>query len=179
MGTDSWPLNTFDHVVVLMLENRSFDNLLGYLYREGMPNKKNFEGVVGKELSNPDINGTAIRVSADAEVNQPYPNPGEEFHHVTMQLFSSPQADNEPKMQGFVRDYYDTLQALRRTVPPWTGSAAEESAKIMRCFAPGTIPVLSQPTTVVTDGNEPGESSCPARTPRAPTPPGRTVCAPR
>jgi phospholipase C len=25
-------LDTFDHVVVLMLENRSFDNLLGYLY---------------------------------------------------------------------------------------------------------------------------------------------------
>ena len=25
-------LDNFDHVVVLMLENRSFDNLLGYLY---------------------------------------------------------------------------------------------------------------------------------------------------
>jgi len=27
------PLDHFDHVVVLMLENRSFDNLLGYLYK--------------------------------------------------------------------------------------------------------------------------------------------------
>jgi phospholipase C len=144
MQTGSWPLNTFDYVVVLMLENRSFDNLFGYLYREGIPNDKNFEGVVGKELSNPDITGIAIPVSADAEVDQPYPSPGEEFHHVTMQLFSSPQAAGEPEMQGFVRDYYDTLQALRRAVPPWSGSAAEESAKIMRCFAPETIPVLTQ-----------------------------------
>ena len=31
-------LDHFDHVVVLMLENRSFDNLLGYLYQqEGVP----------------------------------------------------------------------------------------------------------------------------------------------
>jgi phospholipase C len=144
MPTDSLLLNMFDHVVVLMLENRSFDNLLGYLYGNGIPNEKTFEGVVGKELSNPDISGTPIPVSAGAEVNQPYPDPGEEFHHVTMQLFSSPQAAGEPAMQGFVRDYYDTLQALRRAVPPWTGSAADESAKILRCFAPDTTPVLSQ-----------------------------------
>lgn len=144
MPTDLLLLNTFDHVVVLMLENRSFDNLLGYLYGNGIPHEKNFEGVVGKKLSNPDVSGTPIPVSAGAEVNQPYPDPGEEFHHVTMQLFSSPQAAGEPAMGGFVTDYYDTLQALRRAVPPWTGSAADESAKIMRCFAPSTIPVLSQ-----------------------------------
>ncbi len=33
MGNQNFsPLDTFDHVVVLMLENRSFDNLLGHLY---------------------------------------------------------------------------------------------------------------------------------------------------
>lgn len=32
-------LDTFNHAVVLMLENRSFDNLLGYLYddKNGVP----------------------------------------------------------------------------------------------------------------------------------------------
>ena len=30
-------LDTFDHVVVLMLENRSFDNVLGYMYPNGVP----------------------------------------------------------------------------------------------------------------------------------------------
>lgn len=54
------PLKTFDHVVVLMLENRSFDNILGYLYRDGVPAGKTFEGVVGRELSNPDISDAPI-----------------------------------------------------------------------------------------------------------------------
>lgn len=144
METGPSPLDTFDYVVVLMLENRSFDNILGYLYRDGVPEGKKFEGVVGKELSNPDINGTPVPVTADAEVHQPYPDPGEEFHHVTMQLFGSAQDAGEPGMKGFVRDYYDTLQALRRTRTPWTGSAADQSVQIMRCFAPSTIPLLSE-----------------------------------
>ena len=40
-----------DHVVVIMFENRSFDNLLGRLYQPG--EVASFEGVTGKELSNP------------------------------------------------------------------------------------------------------------------------------
>ena len=40
-----------DHTVVLMFENRSFDNLLGRLYQPG--EVASFEGVIGKELSNP------------------------------------------------------------------------------------------------------------------------------
>ena len=33
-ATNKNGLETFDHVVVLMLENRSFDNLLAYLYED-------------------------------------------------------------------------------------------------------------------------------------------------
>ena len=40
-----------DHVVLVLFENRSLDNLLGYLY--GPEDGKAFEGVIGKELSNP------------------------------------------------------------------------------------------------------------------------------
>ena len=43
--------NALDHVVVVMFENRSFDNLLGRLYQPG--EVASFEGVIGKELSNP------------------------------------------------------------------------------------------------------------------------------
>ena len=42
--------NALDHVVVLMFENRSFDNLLGRLYEPG--EVASFEGVTGKDLSN-------------------------------------------------------------------------------------------------------------------------------
>jgi hypothetical protein len=41
----------FDHVVSVMFENRSFDNLLGRLYEAG--EVASFEGVIGKDLSNP------------------------------------------------------------------------------------------------------------------------------
>ncbi len=41
----------FDHVVSVMFENRSFDNLLGYLYEPG--EVAAFEGVAGRDLSNP------------------------------------------------------------------------------------------------------------------------------
>ena len=43
--------NAIGHVVVLIFENRSFDNLLGRLYQPG--EVASFEGVLGRELSNP------------------------------------------------------------------------------------------------------------------------------
>ena len=43
--------NALDHVVVVVFENRSLDNLLGRLY--GPEDGKTFEGVIGKDLSNP------------------------------------------------------------------------------------------------------------------------------
>ena len=48
MGTPSRE-NALDHVVVVMFENRSFDNLLGRLYEPG--EVSSFEGVIGKRLS--------------------------------------------------------------------------------------------------------------------------------
>ena len=42
--TNRTALDTFDHVVVLMLENRSFDNLPGYLYEDGVPVGKKYAG---------------------------------------------------------------------------------------------------------------------------------------
>ena len=43
--------NAMDHLVFVMFENRSLDNLLGHLY--GPDDGKQFEGVIGKDLSNP------------------------------------------------------------------------------------------------------------------------------
>ena len=40
-----------DHVIVVLFENRSLDNVLGHLY--GPEDGKTFEGVIGKDLSNP------------------------------------------------------------------------------------------------------------------------------
>ena len=43
--------NALDHIVVVLFENRSLDNMLGRLY--GPADGKTFEGVIGKDLSNP------------------------------------------------------------------------------------------------------------------------------
>ncbi len=43
--------HAMDRIVVVLFENRSFDNVSGRL--SGAEDGKNFDGVVGKELSNP------------------------------------------------------------------------------------------------------------------------------
>src|SRR5207302_863582 len=43
--------HAMDHVVLVLFENRSLDNVLGHLY--GPQDGKTFEGVIGKELTNP------------------------------------------------------------------------------------------------------------------------------
>jgi phospholipase C len=51
-------LSEIEHIVVLMMENRSFDQMLGYLKRDGMPE---VDGLTGGE-SNPDGKGNAYEV---------------------------------------------------------------------------------------------------------------------
>ena len=86
-------LGRIEHVVVLMLENRSFDNLLGWLYDPAnaapfnqMP-PANFEGVYGKDLSNPTTGGQIIRVGMCNDVTAPFPDPGEPFQDVYAQIY--------------------------------------------------------------------------------------------
>src|SRR3954462_14125109 len=80
-----------EHVVVLMLENRSFDCLLGKLY----PKSERFDGLEGTE-SNPwhkeDGAVEQVRVWNCGEVTEevaclPDPEPGELFEDVNVQLF--------------------------------------------------------------------------------------------
>ena len=54
-------LDSLKHVVVLMMENRSFDHLLGSLKAVD----PRIDGLTGDE-SNPDTSGTLVKVSAQA-----------------------------------------------------------------------------------------------------------------
>jgi hypothetical protein len=57
-------LAAVNHVVVLMLENRSFDHMPGYLYADSgnvSPSGQPFEDLTGTE-SCPDVTGTHVRV---------------------------------------------------------------------------------------------------------------------
>ena len=57
-------LSSVEHVVVLMLENRSFDHMLGFLYTDAgnvSPSGQPYEGLTGTE-SNPSQAGEAVTV---------------------------------------------------------------------------------------------------------------------
>ncbi|MFI5800394.1 alkaline phosphatase family protein [Streptomyces sp. NPDC051677] len=153
------PENALDHVVVVMFENRSFDNLLGRLYEPG--EAPAFEGVLGKELSNPvpawlpEGGRDPIPYGAARDMNTPAPDPGEEFHHVNTQLFgildeanrgqmeargsyNAPAADRAPTMDGFVADYASMLLFENGRMPSY-----DEYAKIMSGYTPERMPVMS------------------------------------
>lgn len=99
-------MRKIDHVVVLMLENRSFDNVLGRLY----PKAEQFDGLDMNEW-NPQHreDGSVDRVSvwsseASDPPNLPDADPGELFSDMEMQIYGLGRSD-EPDMNGFVDNY--------------------------------------------------------------------------
>jgi phospholipase C len=124
-------LGGIEHVVVLMLENRSFDCMLGKLY----PSDPSFEGLRGSE-SNLWLNQpvTVWPVSGDAldlrTACIPDPDPGELFSDMNMQLFDGP-VQGTAAMSGFVQNYMS-----QKPVP------ADYRAP-MHYFAPKQVPVIS------------------------------------
>jgi len=92
-------LSKINHVVVVMLENRSFDHMLGFLYRSSKnvsPLGQPFEGLTGKE-SNSDTSGKAIAVfpiqpSDPHAYLRPGASPGEGYLNTNSQLFGKQDA---------------------------------------------------------------------------------------
>lgn len=157
--------NALDHVVALMFENRSFDNLLGRLYEPG--EVASFEGVTGKDLSNPipdwaadqGPGGGVVPYSVATDMNMPSPDPGEEHQHVNTQLYGSinPLTNRgllahhmtapynapadvllQPTMDGFVADYISAFTAEMGKEPHYA-----EYAQIMTGYTPDQLPVIS------------------------------------
>ncbi len=139
-------LSSIDHIVVLMLENRSFDHMLGFLRPAG----PDFEGLTGKE-TNPDPKGKPVPVfrigsSAPHPYFMPGSDPGEGFLNTNSQLFGTtkPAASAKATNQGFVTNYAYTLG--------WESKSSETSEKplpgttpsdIMGVYTPELLPVLS------------------------------------
>jgi hypothetical protein len=86
------PARPIEHVVVLMLENRSFDTMLGWLY----PGRPDFDGLTGRE-ANPWHRPTGqvmVPVWTDPGLSRsraagPDPDPGELFSDMEEQLFGA------------------------------------------------------------------------------------------
>jgi len=151
-------LEKFEHVVVLMMENRSFDNVFGYLYPNGAPRGQPFAGAAG--YSNPGATpwlgngpGPSVSTSDTQAPNEPFPDPGEYMISVLNQMFGDKfngvdyNPSCAPDMSGFVQDYYQVLYGLKNitgnNTVPWLGDAVFKSAEIMNCQPKSATPVLS------------------------------------
>jgi phospholipase C len=144
-------LSAIEHVVVLMLENRSFDHMLGYLYSGSgnvSPSGQPFEGLTGNE-SNPDKGGTQVAVypitpSTPDAYFMPGADPGEGYKATNSQLWGSvtaPAGGTPATMRGFVADFAYTIGW--ETTDKWTIVPGTTADWIMGCFAPEALPVLS------------------------------------
>lgn len=119
-------LDSIDHFVVLMLENRSFDNLFGKLYT----GRGDFNGLNGTE-SNPGDAQNTLSVWSDGAssgICLPDPDPGELFDDINQQIFGSSMPQGTASMSGFALNYKKN---------------GGDPKNIMHYFQPAQIPALS------------------------------------
>jgi phospholipase C len=157
-------LARIQHIVVVMLENRSFDNMLGFLYADkgnvpplNLPalDPASFDGLLPPtnsdvfwNPSNTDFFSTAgtaaDRVFASsgttgtAPFTVPNPDPNELFSNFNFQIFGTqtPAENQQPTMLGFLVDYLIA-----------TGNDLNAAQRIMQSYSPSQVPVLSRLAT--------------------------------
>jgi len=144
-------LASIQHIVVLMLENRSFDHMLGLLYADQhnqSPSGQAFDGLTGSE-SNPAATGEAVKVYAiQASDSNPYfqpgADPGEGYNATNLQLFGSVTAPSPPiaTNRGFVSNYAYTL-GWEAKEKGWSILPGTVASDIMGMYTPAMLPVLS------------------------------------
>ena len=123
---------TIKHVVVLMLENRSFDHVFGFMRTAKYP----IDGLTGDESNplDPHHASTEIKVSRKAEYVLT-PDPGHTLSDVNVQIYARPEGPpgSVPPNRGFILDYGQESGVTPATAPT-----------IMRCFAPSRLPVITR-----------------------------------
>ena len=144
-------LGKIEHIVQVMLENRSFDHMLGNLYSDQgnvSPAGQAFDGLTGDE-SNPDDTGRLVGVYAIQPTDpnpylMPGADPGEGFLNTNSQLFSTdaPAAGATPANTGFVVNFKaaiasDLAKHYSDTLP------GTQQSQIMGMYTPELLPVLS------------------------------------
>src|SRR3954468_86663 len=118
-------IDQLKHIVVLMMENRSFDHMLGYLKAVD----SRIHGIDGTQ-TNPDTEGKTIPAQPLAEYqSQLQPDPGHHFEDVRLQIHGDKPGD--PPMQGFIKAFYKKQQNVKH------------SHNIMYCFPPEKLRVIT------------------------------------
>ena len=125
IGTDK-----LQHIVVLMMENRSFDHMLGFAQSDSWP----IDGL-GEKQTNVDSAGGVAEVSNDAGyAGDLTPDPGHSTFETLTQLYGDPgtSVTQNLAMSGFVRSYEGK-----------TGNP-QAAHRIMKCFSAEKLPVLTK-----------------------------------
>lgn len=118
------------HMFVLMMENRSFDHMLGFMKSA----EYKIEGLDPEDRWNQDAAGNRIFAKPTARNSGDLlPDPHHHFDDVMEQVYGTrtPAAGQAPKMLGFVKNYGELPGC------PALG------ANIMKCFDPASVPVLT------------------------------------
>src|ERR1700704_2874807 len=104
--------SAMDHVVVVLFENRSLDNVLGHLH--GPEDGKSFEGVIGKGLSNPipewaedGPHHKVVPYTVATDMDSPNPDSGEEYPHTNTQMFNTLSDANRFKLGEDITSPYN------------------------------------------------------------------------
>ncbi len=148
-------LDKIKHIVVIMMENRSFDHMLGYLYPSGKSsNGDAFDGLTGKE-GNPDQSTgkdvSVFQISSEDPYRyvMPKADPGEGYENTLSQLYGHPaNLKDGPFNQGFVNDWAFAYKNIdekffkeKDGVPP--AYPGINNNDIMGMFTPELLPVMS------------------------------------
>lgn len=123
---------TIKHLIVLMLENRSFDHMLGFMAGPGYP----VDGLTGDESCPVSAHDpTPVRVASDASAGLPF-DAGHQFADTNCQIYFNhagpPVAPGQQANTGFVASYAEQKHVTPETAP-----------RIMSCFRPADLPALS------------------------------------
>ena len=127
--------------VVLMLENRSFDHLLGF-FKTTNPN---VNGLTGNESNQADPNSPGdppIKVRRATSFVMPF-DPGHEYYDVQVQLYG-PLKDTDPSLPpiGNVPQQPAAMTGFVANAKAAVDYSGDE-AFVMDCFQPDQLPVLS------------------------------------
>jgi phospholipase C len=119
-------LDALKHIVVLMMENRSFDHMLGSLPSIGGIDDAG-------AFTNPDTTGAMVTPKPQAAFQgQLQPDPDHHFPAVDLQIFGGNTAPGrQANMQGFVKSYYNQQQNVAH------------SQEILYYFKQSDLPVLT------------------------------------
>ncbi|WP_437972442.1 alkaline phosphatase family protein [Sorangium sp. So ce260] len=151
-------MKSIEHVVLVILENRSFDSVLGWLYAdpnegpalnipEPAPGARRFEGLAGLDLAafaNAAEGFSCAPVKGASALNVPCVAPNEEFAHVNVQLFGKEDVNpgDTPTMKGFLQDYVAAIKkaGVAHGNPDALRAIAGE---VMESYTPEQLPVIN------------------------------------